>query len=367
MGLQQHVWGGDVSCQVGALALQPRLLVIAGVVPGPAIEGAWLDMGGVVRRQVVAQHVALVHRAPDLAGGRLAGQARAVAEAGGIDVQAPAHGVGDQHIGPVPVLAPGGPEAVGLVVGDGLGHRLVGQALIEVALGAHRDEQALAVGREGKVARPVSAGGGAQLGDDHLGRAPGLQVAVAIGKADHPIGLGHIDPLRVGPRRVEGDAERLVQVGGEDRALGRMGHAARRAQDADPVVFGDEDVAIRRGAQHVGLVQTLVEHRHLEAGRDLGQGAGRRRDRLGHAHANRGEGRLQIGGRDVVADAGRVLLPVAEDHHAVPDHGVVDLGAGGVWRRHELRQSRRGGEAGRAEGEDRNRCAELGRHGASPG
>ncbi len=252
---------------------------------------------------------------------------------------------------------------MGLVEGDRLLQRLLGHAFVEVPLGADGDEHPLAVRREGEVPRPVSAGGRGQLGDDDLGSAAGLQVAVAIGIADHPVGLGDIDPLWGGPQRIEGDAERLIQAGGEDRALARPGGPGRGPQDADSTLHGDEHIAVGRGAQHPRLLQAGVEHRHLQAGGHLGQGALGRRHDLGHAHADGGEGALQVGGGDVVADARRVLLPAAEHHHAAADHGVVDLGARGIGRRHELRLRRGGRQRGRSANEDAKPKL-SGRHGS---
>src|SRR5438045_4816510 len=59
VGLEEDVRDRDPVPQVRPLALVPRVLVAADIVPGPAVEGALLDVGGVVRDEVVAQAVAL--------------------------------------------------------------------------------------------------------------------------------------------------------------------------------------------------------------------------------------------------------------------------------------------------------------------
>ena len=56
-------------------------MVLANVVPGPAIESAVLHMGCVVRNQIVAERVAFVHCSPKLAGLWLYSQAHGIANA----------------------------------------------------------------------------------------------------------------------------------------------------------------------------------------------------------------------------------------------------------------------------------------------
>ena len=140
------------------------------------------------------------------------------------------------------------------------------------------------VGREHQIAGPVAGGGLGDLGHDHLGGAAGLQIAVGIGVADHPIVLGDVDPLRIGPERVEGDAEGLVQALGEGgvdaRPLGPVGGAQHA--DAPGRLLGDEDVAVGRDhhmprAGHaVGKQRGAEPRRQREAGVVGGAVLGRR-------------------------------------------------------------------------------------------
>ena len=65
MRLNENVGRRDGVRQVGSLVLVARVLMIAKIVPRPAIESALRDMRYVVGRQVVAEFVALVDGAPE--------------------------------------------------------------------------------------------------------------------------------------------------------------------------------------------------------------------------------------------------------------------------------------------------------------
>ena len=151
--LDEHVGHDHLVLQLGVLALVPRVLVGADVIPGPAVEAAFLDVGDVVGHQVVAQPVALVDRGPELAGLGMDRQADGVADARGEDPLVLAVGVEGQDVG-TPLFA--------LVVAD-------------VRPRADRNEQRLAVRRELEVARPVAAAAdllatAGDVLDDRLGR-----------------------------------------------------------------------------------------------------------------------------------------------------------------------------------------------------
>ena len=55
-------------------------------------------------------------------------------------------------------------------------------------------------------------------------------------EADHPVGLGHIDPLRIGPQRIEGDAEGLVEAVAFDKTHGFGATWADNENRADVLV-----------------------------------------------------------------------------------------------------------------------------------
>src|SRR5579863_9130341 len=95
-----------------------------------------------------------------------------------------------------------------------------------------------------------------QVRNDGLGGAAGGEIAVAVGEAQHSVGVSDIDPLRIGPGWIEGNAERIGQAGSERRRSLRL--AAVRAQYADAarIALGDEYVAVRRGADDARSRQT---------------------------------------------------------------------------------------------------------------
>src|SRR6185437_4084114 len=64
--LDQHVGNNDFIFQFGMLAFVTRILMSANVIPGPAIEASVLDVSDVIRRQIVADLIPLVYRAPEL-------------------------------------------------------------------------------------------------------------------------------------------------------------------------------------------------------------------------------------------------------------------------------------------------------------
>jgi hypothetical protein len=140
--------------------------VAAHVVPGPAVEAAFLDGGHVVGDQVVAEVVALVGGAPERAGDGVDGLADAVADAGGVDLDEFAFGRVLEHVGAV--------ELLGVRVG-----------VVDVGAGADGDEHVLAVFGEDDVAGPVAAAGelrvAGNVGDDGFRRAGGVQVAGVYG------------------------------------------------------------------------------------------------------------------------------------------------------------------------------------------
>src|SRR4051812_37238719 len=81
--LQEHVRHNHLVLQFGMLALVPRILIWAKIIPGPAVKTAFLHARDVVRHQIVAQLVALIYRGPQLASLRIRSQPDRVADAGG--------------------------------------------------------------------------------------------------------------------------------------------------------------------------------------------------------------------------------------------------------------------------------------------
>src|SRR3712207_1296073 len=110
--------------------------------------------------------------------------------------------------------------------------------------------------------------------DDDLGVAPGLQVAVAVREADDRAGVADVDVPGLRAGRMEGDAERAVELLGEDRAGLRPAVAVGVAEDAEAVgpALGDEQVAVGGAHDDAGLLQARGELGHLEALRCPGPG-----------------------------------------------------------------------------------------------
>src|SRR5436309_3319846 len=110
MRLDQDVRDGDLAGEVGPLALMARIFVAAGVVPGPAVEGALHNPRDIVRRQIVAEAVALIGRAPDVAAVRRDRQAGSVADAAGENPSILAVGIEDEDRGATILVSPRRPD-----------------------------------------------------------------------------------------------------------------------------------------------------------------------------------------------------------------------------------------------------------------
>ena len=291
----------------------------AHVVPGPAVEAAFLDRGDVVGDQVVAEVVALVGGAPELSGGGIDGFADAVADAGGVDLDELAFGRVFEDVGAV--------ELFGVRVG-----------VIDIGSGAYGDEHVLAVFGEDNVAGPMAAarelGIAGDVGNDGFRRAGGVQIACVIGNSLNGSGVADVDVLRV-VSGIEGDAEGMVQAGGELLDLRGFAVGADAAKDQDGAGAGvsEKEIAVGRCPEqarhrecapaqlHVLLVVSTLHgssiasgvERHLEARR-----SNRPRVLRAWNHMRSivdsllGLGLGQVGESDLAADARLLLIPVGE-------------------------------------------------------
>ncbi len=225
----------------------------------------------------------------------------------------------------------------------------------DIVAGAHRDQLALAVGREGDVAGPVMTD--RHVGHDRLGLAGRDQVAGLVGIAQHVAFGRDIDIFGVGPRR-EGDAVGpVLQPLGESARRGCRIGAGGGADHADAlaVALGEEDVAVG-GEPHLP--------RAAEPGEELGDGEPRRqrqlrvrglRHQLRHvAGGFRRIGRRQVGGVD-------------EPRHPRRRFGVIAIGRGAgehlpvVGERH-----RRGGGYGESKRDPADKGTVDRAHGGPP-
>ena len=297
--LDEHVGHDHLVLQLGVLALVARVLVGAEVIPGPAVEAAFLDVGDVVGHQVVAQRVALVDRGPELAGLGVDRQADGVADARGVDPLVLAVGVEGQDVGPA-LLA--------LVVAD-------------VRPRADRNEQGLAVLRELEVAGPVAAAAdllaaAGDVLDDDLGRPARLGVAVLVGEADDGVGIADVDVRRVGPGRIEGDPERPASgPWRRPRSVSALpSPSASRSSLMRPGMLSATKMS-PLGAVTIlrGLLQAGGELGDLEALGSTRHGPVGPADEPGEiVGRGRVEGLRQVVEGDPASDARRVGRPVAE-------------------------------------------------------
>src|SRR5215472_6761449 len=119
--------------------LMPRILMSAEVPPRPPVKPAFLDMGDIVRHQVIAERVALVHRAPQLPCLWIDEDSSAgIANPGGIYAQCAVRRIAHLNVGPISLL--------GVRIG-----------IIHVGCRTHSDEKLLAVLRKLHGTSPMPA------------------------------------------------------------------------------------------------------------------------------------------------------------------------------------------------------------------
>jgi hypothetical protein len=193
--------------------------------------------------------IALIGRAPERAGGGVDGLADAVADAGSVNLDELAFRREFEDVGAMKLT-------------------LMGVGVIDVGAGADGDEHVLAVFGEDNVARPVAAAGELgvtrNVGNDGLSGTGGVEIAQVVREALDGGGVADVDvPWIV--RGVEGDAERMVEAGGELFNLGGLAvgaHAAQDEEDAGAGV-GEEQVAVGRDADEARHGEGACGSRHV--------------------------------------------------------------------------------------------------------
>src|SRR5271170_4484251 len=119
------------------LALKARILMRADVPPRPAVESAFLHVRDVVGDEVVAEGIALIHRAPQLSRTRIhRDPASGITNAVGINAQHAVLWIAYKNVGAV------------FLAGMSIG-------IVHVRSRAHRDKHSLAILRKSHGARPV--------------------------------------------------------------------------------------------------------------------------------------------------------------------------------------------------------------------
>src|SRR2546425_12056602 len=98
--------------------------------------------------------------------------------------------------------------------------------------------------------------------------------SILVWESHNRVGIPDINPLRIGPRRIEVDAERAVQALGENFRLFRL--ALRVYSTEDPnvarVAFGDEEIAVGRSSNQPRIIEPCRVLLHFEPRRDLRPG-----------------------------------------------------------------------------------------------
>ena len=111
-----------------------------------------------------------------------------------------------------------------------------------------------------------------------LGRSARFEIAVAIRKSDHAIGVGDIEILRLRAGRIKGKPERFVElIFGENFNLLGFPVAILVAHDLDLIgaALADENVSVRRSPENARITKTGGILFDLESGRDPELGTAR--------------------------------------------------------------------------------------------
>src|SRR6202008_4662556 len=93
-------------------------------------------------------------------------------------------------------------------------------------------------------------------------------------EAHHGIGVAHVDPLRIWAWRIEVDAEGPVQAAGESRGEFGLAVSAHATKDFNVarLAFGDEEVAVGRGANQARFIEVGGVKLNFESLRNLRPG-----------------------------------------------------------------------------------------------
>ena len=107
------------------------------------------------------------------------------------------------------------------------------------------------------MASATQAAPAGKVRDDHLLSASRLEVAIAIRKAHHRVGVANVNPLRIWSWRVEGDAERHLKTGSKGFRLGCRTVFIHAAQDFDlaGITLRHEEVSIGSSADKAGPIR----------------------------------------------------------------------------------------------------------------
>src|SRR5712691_5325703 len=117
-----------------------RIFMRPEVIPGPAEKAAVTHARDKVGHEVVAERVALVGRAPEIASQRVYGETHAVAKPACEHALASASGIERQHRGAIGLVAPRAAQAVLRLPARDRRHIAPAHALADIRRGADRNE-----------------------------------------------------------------------------------------------------------------------------------------------------------------------------------------------------------------------------------
>ena len=222
--------------------------------------------------------------------------------------------ISHEHIGAISFRVPSGAESVCCFPLVSVVQALFTHAFRNVRSRTNGDEHALAVERKGDIARAMSPAALGQLGHDHLGCAAGVQVARLVRKTNDRIVVRDVEPLGMISGRIKSNAERPVEMIGENLVLrGRLGSVGG-PQHTQAIGGGlsQENVAIGRDPQQARIGQAADKKLHREVRRDGELGVRRRLHNFGSIPGGgRAVGRGQIRDGKMMLHPGRGIFPIA--------------------------------------------------------
>src|SRR5882724_7089110 len=134
MGSEEHVGNDGPGDKIRLLRFDARVDVVSDVAVGPTVKSTVLQAGQIIRRQIVAEFIALVHGGPRSAGHRFDREPNGIAQTGGELAR---------------ILA------IEIANRNRRSHWRL--ASIDVAAGAHSDQNMFAIGSDCEIARIVAA------------------------------------------------------------------------------------------------------------------------------------------------------------------------------------------------------------------
>ena len=273
MGLDQHVRHPHLVREIGTQA-GAFVGMRADVKPWPAVERAVADLRRIIGRQIVAQHVPLVDRAPQPVGCWRERHGDAIAQAGRQDAAVFPLRIEDQNGRAKILAAPGRAGRARLLEGRETGWPPA-HVLGDIGLRTDRDEHPGSVAGKNDIARRMSAI--RQTAYDRLRLSGRDEVAGFVRKPDDRCRAGDIKPFRVRTGRIESEPERAVDAGGKSFPLDDRRSVGRETQRRDRAVraLRHEQIAVRREAKGSRAADAGRERRDGEAGRNLREDIGR--------------------------------------------------------------------------------------------